>query len=331
MKSNRILFLDYARVITAFLVVYGHLYEETSVVRLYIYAFHMPLFFLISGFLHSPRITIDEIKKYFRTLFVPILFFILIGLLIESLLYKQNILDLLYNTFKGVCIYGNSVPANGIVWFLFALMGVKLLMFVYLKALARPKKVYIIVSLFGVILLLYLCKRYHMYPFLIRHSLMAFPFYLLGFYIRKIYEKGHSHKLSSLYGIIGIFVFGLLCFLITRINGRVSMYGLSFGQANFPLNVILFYFNGIIGSLMIICVSLLIKYENRYITYTANALISILGFQEIIIKMIGYHGENYNYLISACVCVFVISGCLVLNQFFMTLCPVLLGKSDSFS
>ena len=323
--KKRILFLDYARVITAFLVVYGHLYPISSTVRLYIYAFHMPLFFLISGFLHSPRTSSNEIKKYFYTLFIPTLFFIFIGILIKVVFFKQNLFHLMAHTFKSVCIYGNGVVANGIVWFLFALIGVKLLMFLYLKI--KPPKFTDIIFLLGAVLLLYICKKYHVYPFLLRHWLMAFPFYFFGFYVRKYYEKGCFNVLSNRKCIYSFLFLGLLCFLITRINGRVSMLGLSFGHAVFPLNVFFFYLNGIIGSLMIISISFLFKNENQYITLTANSLISILGFQELIIKVVGYHGDDYNYFVSAVVSLLIIIACVFLNWFIMKICPQLLGKT----
>ena len=51
--SKRIPMLDYARLLTAFLVIYGHLfpYEPNNYVRVFIYQFHMPLFFMLSGYL----------------------------------------------------------------------------------------------------------------------------------------------------------------------------------------------------------------------------------------------------------------------------------------
>ena len=54
--NNRILLLDYMRVVTAFLVIFGHLYDPTpdNYVRMFIYQFHMPLFFVVSGMLRSP-------------------------------------------------------------------------------------------------------------------------------------------------------------------------------------------------------------------------------------------------------------------------------------
>lgn len=71
---KRIACLDYARVFAALLVIYGHVLPYGSSIRTFIYAFHMPFFFIVSGMLHKYRGSIDW-KKYFRTLIVPAIFF----------------------------------------------------------------------------------------------------------------------------------------------------------------------------------------------------------------------------------------------------------------
>lgn len=75
-KGKRIPYLDYAKIAVTFLVVYGHLISPSAAERPYIYAFHMPFFFLVSGMLHKNKGTIAEgILDSFRKLFIPALFF----------------------------------------------------------------------------------------------------------------------------------------------------------------------------------------------------------------------------------------------------------------
>lgn len=54
-ENNRIIYLDYAKVICAFLVVFGHLFEGGTPIRNFIYCFHMPFFFLVSGMLDKNK------------------------------------------------------------------------------------------------------------------------------------------------------------------------------------------------------------------------------------------------------------------------------------
>jgi fucose 4-O-acetylase-like acetyltransferase len=66
-RSHRLVYFDLARCMAFFLTVFAHLYSVNSGVRLYIYAFHMPLFFLLSGYLHkntSPGILIGKSAKW---------------------------------------------------------------------------------------------------------------------------------------------------------------------------------------------------------------------------------------------------------------------------
>ena len=67
----RVPIYDYARVFVAFLVILGHcLPDDDMRLRPYIYAFHMPFFFLVSGMLHRELGYIPW-KKLFHTLIYP--------------------------------------------------------------------------------------------------------------------------------------------------------------------------------------------------------------------------------------------------------------------
>ena len=54
--------IDYLKAIAIYLVILGHLPDELHI-KWGIYLFHMPLFFIISGYLYKPRKVKDEIKK----------------------------------------------------------------------------------------------------------------------------------------------------------------------------------------------------------------------------------------------------------------------------
>ena len=58
----------------------------------------------------------------------------------------------------------------------------------------------------------------------------------------------------------------------------------------------------------------------------ANSLISILGFQQPILDLVGYDGKNGNYLISLLLSALIMIACIVLNQLILKICPELLGK-----
>lgn len=69
----RIQWLDFAKVFGIWIVVYGH--TPNHLFGEYISSFHMPLFFMISGYLYKIRKIREEFIHGFRTLIVPYLLF----------------------------------------------------------------------------------------------------------------------------------------------------------------------------------------------------------------------------------------------------------------
>ena len=48
---KRIDYLDYTKGFGILLVILGHIYDASNPIKIWLYSFHMPLFFIISGFL----------------------------------------------------------------------------------------------------------------------------------------------------------------------------------------------------------------------------------------------------------------------------------------
>lgn len=83
MNSKRILSLDYMKAFAILLVVLGHLIDgvdspENSI-RTFIYSLHMPLFFVVSGFLSSKKLLyLKDLKKWYQhkvKLLIPFIVF----------------------------------------------------------------------------------------------------------------------------------------------------------------------------------------------------------------------------------------------------------------
>lgn len=71
--NHHTLWIDVLKGIAILLVVYGHNCSDNSFVQ----AFHMPLFFLLSGFLFSPKAPSVYIKRSFARLAIPYIAFLL--------------------------------------------------------------------------------------------------------------------------------------------------------------------------------------------------------------------------------------------------------------
>ena len=134
--------------------------------------------------------------------------------------------------------------------------------------------------------------KYRINYFFVGSASMAIPFYLVGYYGKDLINKILSYK-------GGTIIF--LCFLISTIvisliNGKVSMIGMKYGNTPyFITNMTLFYINGLIGTMMILCLSHTITYESRIVKIFAYCSISIVGLQaiptRIWLRNIGYNAS----------------------------------------
>ena len=88
----RAVYIDVAKIIGLFLVILGHLYTTEgvgaeNVIRTFIYGFHMPFFFLVSGMLHKDKgvSPFKVISGNYRKLILPWLCFNVFAVIYYSL------------------------------------------------------------------------------------------------------------------------------------------------------------------------------------------------------------------------------------------------------
>ena len=93
-NSNRIYWIDWAKCIGIYLVVLGHM--ETLIGKQFIYMFHMPFFFILSGYLYKRVPFKQELIKSIKTLLVPYFIFNFLLTIICLSLGKFEMNDLSY-------------------------------------------------------------------------------------------------------------------------------------------------------------------------------------------------------------------------------------------
>lgn len=85
--NKHLYWIDFAKVIGLYLMVLGHGNMVSDDLRCYIYSFHMPLFFVISGLFAKDYIErIPVIKGSFKTLMIPYICLNAVCLIFFSLL-----------------------------------------------------------------------------------------------------------------------------------------------------------------------------------------------------------------------------------------------------
>lgn len=297
-----------------FLTVFAHLYAVNSDVRLYIYAFHMPLFFLLSGYLHKNTPPGILVVKSTKRLLVPFAFFLLLGYLYFVISSGSLRGDIIKGSVRGI-ILGKSILANDILWFLLALFLVKNignLFIIYPRTACVPT-----VLLF---ILLFLSKRNWLY---LGSSFMALPFYLIGYYGKKTIQSLCKSPLRGLFAALSLAASALL----TSINGRVSMMATIYGNTGLGiLDIALFYVNALIGSLSILCIASCIPSSGRWVGAIARSSISIVGLQFIPIMIwIKYVGHNQPFLLSLAFTILIMAVCVLFDKFVRIKAKWLLG------
>ena len=76
MENKRIDYLDYTKGFGILLVILGHIYDASNPIKIWLYSFHMPLFFIISGFFANKNIEFKVLfKKKFKSLIIPYISF----------------------------------------------------------------------------------------------------------------------------------------------------------------------------------------------------------------------------------------------------------------
>jgi acyltransferase len=161
----RLSWIDALKGFGIMLVVFAH-HSLPDALDVYIYSFHMPFFFFISGFVFDfgkyAESTSSFVKKRFRSLIVPYFIFVIISYMCYFLLEKV----LHYGFFESTNIYdsiyailyspGDSDLINPPLWFLPCLFITAIMFYRFCKMCnGEPKKLVILIIAAGVIGYLY--------------------------------------------------------------------------------------------------------------------------------------------------------------------------------
>ena len=291
-KTDRILFIDIAKFYGLVLVYYGHIVEQVMYQYnhaafyhfKFIYSFHMPLFFLLAGYIFKDeRLALGSfLKQRFASRFIPLIFFNVL-LILLTLVFTAGVSFVDLTSAKG---YEQGIMAtllgfpvfNGPTWFLFCLFTVEIIHFFVSPYLTTIKKILIVAACFyfGGWLL---NSKVQIFGFprmiafwFIHEAVVVYAFYLLGIALRK---WGYFERTPSLfYAGVGS-VAGLLFVYFTYDLNQGSF---RFIQAVIILisnhgHILLFPATAIVGSLFIIFLAQLGPTYKIFLLIGQNALI----------------------------------------------------------
>lgn len=273
--------LDILKGIGIVLVLVGH--GLSGYVDTFAASFHMPLFFLVSGYFFKAKPIGDAIRADFKRLCLPFFFSVgvmLVGSFLLDIVGCKGVISPRYA--MEALIYGNASPWNygkiwgnwamvGSVWFLAALFWARIIFGVLLKC-GEKQMVLFALMLGGLGVLV---GQYLLLPYSILQGISALPFLLIGYYARKV---GGMRSLVE--QIRGSRVLELLSAVLI-VGWVASTFYPSINMADFHYN--LWYYPNVVfataGTFVAYCVSSVISTKTKFI----SGILSFLGRNTIIL------------------------------------------------
>ncbi len=300
-QFNRIEWVDIAKGLGILLVIIGHCVYLGGGIHNWIFSFHMPLFFMLSGFFVREEAIWTTIKKKSKSLLFPYFIFVILGFVFTLLIpgWRANL------TLKGIAvdIYMGSPDAINIssVWFLICLF-VTILFF---ECCLRIKKYSFVVIIVIACIGWWFAENRgsieilpaNRLPFNIDVSMIALLFLAIGYYGKnRIYSVVDYVKGSAKMNVFICVVLLFVSFFLSYINRRVNLHGLKFN------NFLLYIIESFEGILFIISTSVLFlqwKSVKNILLWFAHNSIKILGAQALYIRIYIYLveivcGEKYD-------------------------------------
>lgn len=265
--KKRLDYLDMTKGLGMILVLIGHLQGDSiftfspyiQPLCVFIFSFHMPMFFIVSGILLA--IKNDEVKPLkevaksrFRGIMIPYLWFSLFYLIVvvAALIKGEVAVQTLYlNIWYVISGYGMNV-----LWFLPALYLGELL-FIFLRRRIRDHIPFITVVVLSNAIVYFLsyfvgiakyptpfAERMHDLITVILRPILVCGFISIGYYMHKLLRKGSrigdffnkpelnekgnvSFKYRAAYIVLGLMLFGV-CFGLFRVNNGIDFRSLAF-------------------------------------------------------------------------------------------------------
>ena len=280
-RENRLEWIDWMKALGIYLIVLGHFY---SVGEKFIYVFHVPLFFVISGFLNKKEVDGQLFwKKLWYNLAVPMLIMAVVNFV------YHYILQFFKGTFSPIDAYWfvrniafGMVAGLDMLWFVYTLIFLKIIhqfchsdrfFFALIVVMLALAYVYNHSDLSG---LPFFLKE----PNAVVDLCTAYPFFALGVLLRNYKEM--LVAMNNKVILLAMFACGLLLgSLCCSYNGYVSMFCCNYG-GNFSL----FFVGALAGAVMIWTLSKLFGHAPKVITIISRGTIIILGFHKMLIDLV---------------------------------------------
>lgn len=318
-QQERFDWVDRAKAYGIFLVVLGHVLEgiylhtkSPHVFPLYkaIYSFHMPLFFVLSGFVyrHKQETFALFFSQRIFSRFIPILFFCFLALPFVFAYDKviQGTMPIKTYVTSLILMFSGRPMLNMVMWYVVCLFTIEVFRFVLFHQLKVPQRWSVLLCLtvfcYGagfainwaimarpaaVEQLLGLKKNF----WYVHEAVLAFSFYLVGMLIRKSEHIWYQHKL---YKGLGLLVGAIALYQTYDLNqgpfNELNLPAVSMGNGSHG-HPLWFLVAALAGILVVMSFSR-ININSRLISYTGRNTLIILGLNGCTFQWISWLAQQ---------------------------------------
>lgn len=270
--------IDLLKSVLVLLVVLGHCIQyvylmeglsfDDNFIFKFIYSFHMPLFFFISGFLFKPNFCV---RKKFELLIIPFFFWGVIN-------YLNNDFEIPFQNY----IY--EIILNPIIslWFLWALFIIMCLSSIIFRCLNVR---YMVFFPFAMLFFSLILKKYgYGYQFGLDLVFWYLPFFSLGFWF-----NNYSDKITPLNSKIMTPILGIVFFIFLNFWCRTS-------TDSSIINVVLYLFVKMASALVVVFIVMFnmnrFSFSNRFVVYISRHALHFYVTQFLVISFLINSGAS---------------------------------------
>ena len=320
---KREVWVDWAKAILIWLMIVGHAGCD-GIPRDFIYAFHMPAFFIISGYLYKPHPLVKTIKSFG----VPILFFSMVNLalIFGKVLLKGESVD--YDFLSQItppywkCNWGNYITLFRGVWFIIVLFFMRILLgdIPLFSFIRKSYKIILPVLLFYMLIEPFFIHRmpqvqdYYLYK-----VIACMPFMMFGLLLKEYKTWMLSFGKYTFGGLLLVYI------ILVLYNGKNDIWAYTFTHGYF-----LFAVNAMLASLIFFNI-LKKTHQSQIIISFSKGTLLIMGMHELLINIFSRLFSKVHILIPETILSFVngilvMVVCYFLIRLALRYCPVILGK-----
>ncbi|MDO8330192.1 MAG: acyltransferase family protein [Fluviicoccus sp.] len=329
----RLNYIDTAKAVGIFLVVLGHAHYVPEPLIVWIYSFHMPLFFFVSGYLMSNRKLSGDILSYVRqqanSLLLPYIIFFgisfVVWLLRVRITHEVSVSPLMALK-GGLLAYGDVLVVNYPLWF-FSCMFVVSLLFFCARKLSGIAFSALFLTIVGV-MATFVFKGVTS-PWSLTNALVAVSFYAGGNWFRL--KGGPVELLSKRQAFVWLMVAVSLSVAVSLWNGRVDLNSMQFGQN--PVYFFMGAYAGIASILLfsrIVYAGVLLQWvsRNTIIIFPLHAI--FLGVLLFIQRRFLWHDDfswQFGFFLALANSLIAIACCYPASYFLSLAFPVVFAKT----